>query len=184
MKVQLSFRATCVAALIVCSTAGFTQSAGSPALPLPEYGTTQDIAGAANRPDPSLNYKVVFDVVNSSGTKEKNGQLVGVARYVNPLAQHGVPANRRNIAVVIHGPATSLIMTDSAFATRTGAASNPNTQLVRELKAAGVDIRVCGQAARGMNITREMTMPEITTDLSGGISLINFQTRGYVKAGG
>jgi intracellular sulfur oxidation DsrE/DsrF family protein len=184
MRIQEGIRAACLAGLIVFGAPAFAQGARSPALPLPEYGTTQDVPGAANRPDPSLSYKVVFDVTNSSGTKEKNSQLVAVARYLNTLAQHGVPADRRNIAVVIHGPATSLIMNDGAFATRTGAASNPNTQLVRDLKAAGVDIHVCGQAARGMNITREMTMPEITTDLSGGISLINFQTRGYVKAGG
>lgn len=172
-----------VAMLVAICPPAFGQSVAGTALPLPEYATTPDIPGAANRPDPSLTYNVVYDVTESSGNRERNRALLGVARLVNTLAQHGVPASRRNIAVVIHGPATSLIMNDAAFARRTGEAANPNTQLVRDLSDAGVSIHVCGQAARGMNITRDMIMPEITLDLSGGMSLINYQTRGYVKVG-
>ena len=152
-------------------------------LPLPEYGTMTDIPGAANRPDPALNYKLVFDVTRGSGSTAKHPDLIGVARLINTFAQHDVPVSHRNFVIVIHGPATAIVMTDTAFAVRTGAKANPNTQLIRDLRKAGVKIHVCGQAARGMNISQDMQMPEITQDLSGGISLINFQTRGYVRVG-
>ncbi len=174
----------CLAVAVLASTTAWAQPAPNSPLPMPAYGATGDIAGAANRPDPALIYKVVFDVTASSGTREKNQTLVGVARFVNTLAQHGVPMNHRNIAVVIHGPATTLIMRDADFKTRTGAAANPNTQLVKDLTAAGVEIHVCGHAAQGMNISPEMQMSEVIRDLSAGMSLINFQTRGYVKVGG
>lgn len=158
--------------------------AQAPALPLPEYGVTPDVAGAANRPDPALTYKLVFDITRAApGFDTKNPGLVGLARYINTLAQHGVAPDHRQIAVVLHGPATDVIMTDAAYATRTGAKANPNTQLIRDLKAAGVDLHVCGQAARGRNISREMAVPEVIRDLSGNISLINFQVRGYVLVG-
>jgi intracellular sulfur oxidation DsrE/DsrF family protein len=149
-------------------------------LPLPQYGTIPDIPGAVNRPDPALTYKLVYDATAGSRTTEVHPVLLSLARMLNTMAQHGVPAERRHFAVVFHGPATAVVMNDEAFARRTGAAANPNTRILKELKAAGVELHVCGQAAKGMNITREMIAPEITLDLAGGLSLINFQTRGYV----
>jgi len=174
------FRNLVLGLFAIAATAG-TALAQAPALPLPEYGVIQDVVGAENRPDPSLTYKLVFDITRGApGFDAKNPGLVGLARYINTLAQHGVGPAQRQIAVVLHGPATSVIMTDAAYAQRTGAKANPNTQLIRDLKAAGVDLHVCGQAARGLNITREMAMPEVIRDLAGNVSLINFQVRGHV----
>lgn len=168
------------AALAFCITAPGVAQTTAPPLPLPEYGATPDITGAENRPDGSLDYRVVFDITQTSQLTEENAGLVRVARFVNTLAQHGVPPDKRHIAVVIHGPATKSVMTDAAFAQRTGASNNPSTTLIRALKKAGVDLHVCGQAARGMHINTDMIMPEVTADLSATFSLIHYQMRDYV----
>lgn len=172
------------AALLICGPISSIAHAQNQPLVMPQYGAWPDVPGGANRPDPALTYKVAFKVTGGGPASQPNPGLLVVARYVNTLAQHGVPADHRNIAVVIYGPATPAVLTDAAYAQRTGVKANPNTKLIRDLKAAGVDIHVCGQAAQGSNITREMQAPEITRDLSGTISLINYQTRGYVMVDG
>ena len=173
---------------IACAFVGFllagavssAQAEEAKTLPLPQFGAIPDIPGAVNRPDPALTYKLVFDVEAYSPSSEVHPALKRIARYVNTFAQNGVPVQKRQWAVVIHGPATPMVMNDAAYAGRTGAASNPNTEVLKQLKAQGVEFHVCGQSTKGQNITREMMAPEVTVDLASSTSLFNFQTRGYI----
>jgi intracellular sulfur oxidation DsrE/DsrF family protein len=169
-------------ASLALSGLAHAQSTSTPTHPMlmPSYGAWPDVPGAANRPDPTLDYKVVFPLTTTGPASKPDPGLEMVARYVNTLAQHGVPAEHRHIAVVIWGPPTNAILTDAAYAQRTGVKANPSTQVLHDLKAMGVEVHVCGQAAQGRNITREMQSPDVIRDLSGTISMINFQTRGYV----
>jgi intracellular sulfur oxidation DsrE/DsrF family protein len=169
-------------ASLALSGLAHAQSTSTPTHPLlmPSYGAWPDVPGAANRPDPALDYKVVFPLTAGGPASKPNAGLEMVARYANTLAQHGVPADHRHIAVVMWGPITPVILTDAAYAQRTGVKANPNTQLLKDLKAMGVDVHVCGQAAQGQNITRDMQSPDVTRDLSGTISMINYQVRGYI----
>jgi intracellular sulfur oxidation DsrE/DsrF family protein len=124
---------------------------------------------------------VVFDLA-TAGPKPGavHPLLAAVGRYVNTLAKNGVPASNRQVAVVFHQGATDYIMTNEAYKARHEGQDNPNIATIQALKKAGVDFRVCGQAALGRKIDASDIQPEIQLDLWALTTLIAFQQRGYV----
>jgi intracellular sulfur oxidation DsrE/DsrF family protein len=95
-----------------------------------------------------------------------------------------VSADHRKIAVVLHQGATELIVNNATFKARNDGHDNPNIALVQELKKAGVDLRVCGQAVLGRKIDPATIQPEIELDLWALTTLTNLELRGYVHVGG
>lgn len=154
-------------------------------LPLPGYPVAIDVQDARERPDTNLDYKVVFDL--NGGIPRTDGLsegLLTVARFVNTLAQSGVPAEHRHVVAVIHDWATPIVMNDVAFASRNEGRLNPNRDLIRSLKAAGVDLRVCGQAMLASDIASGEVLPEIQIDLSAITTFATLQLRGYAYLDG
>jgi intracellular sulfur oxidation DsrE/DsrF family protein len=75
-------------------------------------------------------------------------------------------------------------MNSDEFKSRYNGQDNPNIALIQAMKKAGVDFRVCGQALLGKKIDPKMVLPEIQVDLWAMTTILNLQTRGYVRAGG
>lgn len=168
------------AAWFVFAGSGAAQSA----LPIPGGPVAKDVPGAKELPDPGMTYKVVFDIATAAPKiDDVNPGLLGLARYVNTLAKYGVPADHRKIAVVFHQAATEIILKNASFRERHPGHDNPNIDLIRSLKKAGVDLRVCGQAVLANKIDPKTIQPEIELDLWALTTLVDFQLRGYVHVG-
>jgi intracellular sulfur oxidation DsrE/DsrF family protein len=154
-------------------------------LAVPGAQVARDVPGAHELPDPSRTYKIVFDVAAPAESIDQvNPMLAAMARYVNTLAKYGVPAEHRQIAAVFHGGTTDLIMNNEAYKARNDGHDNPNIALIQNLKKAGVDFRVCGQAVLGRKIDPKTIQPEIQLDLWALTTFMNLQQQGYVKVGG
>lgn len=154
-------------------------------LPIPNGPVAKDVPGAKELPDPNVTYKVVFDIATAAPKiDELNPGLDTVVRYLNTLAKNGVPAEHRKIAVVFHQKSTPIVMDNEAFRARYEGHDNPNIALIREMKKAGVDFRVCGQAVLANHIEPKTIMPEIELDLWALTTLVDLQLRGYVHVGG
>jgi intracellular sulfur oxidation DsrE/DsrF family protein len=154
------------------------------ALPVPGVEPARDVPGAKEMPNPAIVHKVAFDM----GTANPPGEavhptLMTVARYINTLAKTGVPASNRKIAVVFHQGATDYVMTNAAYKARHEGTDNPNLPMIQALKKAGVDFRVCGQAALGRKIDPKDITPEIELDLWALTTIIALQEQGYVFLG-
>ncbi|HET7587766.1 MAG TPA: DsrE family protein [Gammaproteobacteria bacterium] len=134
---------------------------------------------AALQPDPLHTYKAVFNLTKDAGGKEVNSGLAHVARAVNLFALSSVRPEHRKFAVVIHGPATGIVMSNEAYHQRTGH-DNPNIKLIHALKEAGVELYVCGQALAEHHIADSEVNPDITLSLSALSDLIILQQQGYV----
>ncbi len=172
-----------VAAFALPTGALFAQS--HDALPIPHVGAEFDVPGAVEMPDPNLEYKVVFDVIGApEDPSEINPRLVNAARFLNTLAKNGVPAKNRQIAIVLHREATEAVLKDAAYRARHDGHDNPNAELLRQLKQAGVDIRQCGQALIARKIDPADMLPEVQLDYWAMTTLLRFQFDGYVKVGG
>ncbi len=153
-------------------------------LPVVGYGAIQPAGGAANAPDPSLHYRVVFEVTRTaSDDAQINPALDRVARFVNLLGVSGVRPAVGDIVVVIHGPATSSILSDSAYEARFHQA-NPNTQLIKSLKQAGVAIHVCNYALTNAKIEKDAVAKDVTIDLAGMVTLATLQLKGWALIAG
>ena len=169
--------------LILLSRPVFGQSGET--LPIPNGPVAKDVPGAKELPDPNVTYKVVFDVAGAaSKIDEVNPGLEGVVRYLNTLAKNGVPAEHRKIAVVFHQKSTPIVMNNQAFRSRFEGHDNPNISLIQQMKQAGVDFRVCGQAVLANNIDPKTIQPEIELDLWALTTLVDLQLQGYVHVGG
>ncbi|MDE3151961.1 MAG: DsrE family protein [Gemmatimonadota bacterium] len=162
------------------STAAAQQPAGFWTTPaIKDIGPVHVWPQAVLRPDAKTTYKAVFDLTKGAGTDEKmNAGLDHVARTVNVFAAAGVPTSHLRFAVIIHGPATPLALSDSAYQAKFGR-PNPNDAVIDALTKAGVKIMVCGNALGDMQFTPEQVNPKIKVALSALSTLIILQDQGY-----
>ncbi len=152
------------------------------ALSIPGIGTMRDIPGAKERPDPALDYKVVFDMRTIDGSaRQVNDAITSIAGLVNTFSRYGVPAGHMHFVAVFHGPTILLVANDATYRTRTGVPSNPNVSLLQELVHAGVQLVVCGQSALAQHYDAASLLPFAQMNLSATVTFINLQTRGYVR---
>ena len=182
----------CIAALFLAATAGHVpmvaQEGGkpAPALLVPGYEAARDVPGAAELPDPKIDYKVLFSVSNGAKDRdaEVNPMLPTIALYLNTLGKYGVPANHRHLVVMFHqrSPDFDIVMTNEAYKERYGK-DNPNIALIHLLKQAGVEFRACGQALAGRKIDAKQVNPDIQIDLWAMTSMMNLQMKGFVRVG-
>jgi len=183
MKRTLVYAAAIVIVAIVCGSGMRAQS--SQALPVPGIDPARDVPGAKELPDPKTEYKVLFDAAAAPAKpSDVNPMLQTVARYVNTLAQRGVSADHRKIAVIFHQGSTPAILKNEAFRARNDGLDNPNITLIQALSKAGVAFHVCGQAVLGQKIDPKDIQPEIQLDLWALTTIVNMQQRGYVRIGG
>jgi intracellular sulfur oxidation DsrE/DsrF family protein len=168
-----------LAVLMVLSTPAPAQS-----LPVPGYGAAKDIPGAQQMPDPAMTYKVVFDISHATPKIDQvNPGLITVARYLNTLAAHGVPADHRQFVVVLHQGGTDMALDNAAFRARHNGHDNPDIALIRSLTNAGVEVRVCGQAVLARKIDPKTIQSDIHLDLWALSTIVNYQLEGYVHIG-
>ena len=115
-----------------------------------------------------------------SGTNEDglNRGLDRVARLINLYALADIPQAEVNIHVVIHGGATKTMLTHEAYQQRYET-NNPNVEIIRALKEAGVSFLVCGQAMVKRGFKLEELNPDVQLAISAITVLVDYQQRGY-----
>lgn len=166
--------------LLLAITSGAAQAAAQPFYPVIKgYGGIQSTEGAAERPDKRLRYQVVFEITKAAAEPGKvNPSLEKVARFLNLLGGDDVKPRAGDIVAIVHGPATPSILSDAAHRARLGLA-NPSTDLLKALRAAGVEVRVCSQALAGHKIERTSVSDLVQTDVSALTTIATLQLRGY-----
>lgn len=129
---------------------------------------------------PRAGMKVVFDVTAEPKTaSEVNRGLDRAARLLNLYGISGLKASDVQVTVVLHGEATRSVLTDEAWATRYETSENPNLPLIQSLRAAGVEVIVCGQALSYKKIRREEVSEAIPVAVAAMTVLLNRQADGY-----
>jgi intracellular sulfur oxidation DsrE/DsrF family protein len=126
-----------------------------------------------------VKYKVIFDIyTDRSKDTTKNPLLNTVARFLNMHAQQGVLLENMEIAVILHGSATKNVLSNLAYQNHFNT-TNPNSQLVQELKKANVDLYVCGQSFIANGFKLEEKSSDIKLSLSALTALVEFQRNGF-----
>jgi intracellular sulfur oxidation DsrE/DsrF family protein len=172
-----------LAILIVLPSSTRAQSAQ--ALPIPSVDSAIDFPDAHEMPDPSLMYKIVFDIGKASPkVDEVNPGLTFISRFFNTLAKGGVPADHRKFVVVFHQEGTELALNNAAFKALKDGHDNPNIAMIHSMKQAGVDFRVCGQGVLGRKIDMATINPDIQIDQWAMTTIMNLSLRGYVHVPG
>ncbi len=168
-----------VALAIVLPAMGPTQAQTQARL-VPDYGKYTEITDPFEKPDPALRYRVVFEVSQAARVPgEVHQSLERVARMVNLLGRHGVKLQPGDIVVTMHGGGAQTALTPAAFAKRFNGAANPDAELIRQLTAAGVSVRLCGQSMNSRGYTRDELNPDVKVDVAAITTMATLQLRGY-----
>jgi intracellular sulfur oxidation DsrE/DsrF family protein len=167
-------------ALLAFASPAFAQQA-------PGFWTTPAIKGigpvhvwpqATLRPSATATYKAVFDVTRAGDASKINPGLDHIARAVNVFAAAGVPLTHLKFTVIVHGPATPVVLDEKSFQAKFGHA-NPDLAVIEALKKAGVQLLVCGNALGDMGYTPSEVNPDVKVALSALSTLIILQDQGY-----
>lgn len=147
---------------------------------VPGYGEIHPLPKAAYQPQPGETYKVVFSVTKAAEKPaDTSSALEAVARSVNLYVSAGVPLDHLKFVVILSGAMTDSALDDEHYKQKLGADKNPNLDLIRKLRSAGVDVAVCGQAVLGRKEQYEWVAPEVKVALSALTTITMLQHEGY-----
>lgn len=125
---------------------------------------------------PRRGTKVLFDVTTGDAAEA----VTRPARMLNLYALSGIrPGPDLHVAVVFHGKATALALSDAARAAH-GLAADPKLAVFRALTAAGVELFVCGQSLLDQKFTAAEVAPDVKLALSALNVTINKHMDGYL----
>lgn len=168
-------------ALMCCSWVAQAQDAPVTTMgpTIPSFGPVIAPPPGSFNLDPETHYKVSIDVGSTAEFPgDLNRKFVSVARFLNMNAQHGIPPENIEFAIIVHGKAANDLLTDAAYEKRFNAA-NPNTALLKELNAAGVAIYLCSQTSGFRGMAPEEFNPAVTMALSAMSAHVRLQHEGY-----
>ena len=143
-----------------------------------DHGHVVLLPNAAEQPRRGA--KVVFYIASDAKPDEVNKGLDRAARLLNLYAAAGLSEADVKVTLVFHGESTKAVLTDKAYAERFAGEANPNLPLIRELKKAGVELHVCGQALHKRKYGADEVATEVTVAVSALTVVINKQSQGYV----
>jgi intracellular sulfur oxidation DsrE/DsrF family protein len=170
-----------IAAALICSAA-LVAPAYAQTAPITGVPSMKDFPGANELPDPSLDYKIAFDVNTMAESPDQvSPALKMIGALINTYEQHGVSPDHLHLQAVFHGPTIALVVDDATYKGRTGVDHNPNVDLLRQLQKAGLKMVVCGQSAMAQHYDFKSILPLAQINLSASVTFINLMTRGYIK---
>ena len=144
------------------------------------FGGIYDIPEATMRPSSDLDYKVIIDLYSGSESPDKlNPALNNVARMINLHAIGGADVEKMEVVLAIHGDANDAVMNNKSYFDRYKV-DNPNIQLIKSLKSAGVKLTVCGQSLISKSVIPSQVLDEVEIATSMLTTVTTYQLNGYV----
>lgn len=148
-------------------------------LPVKDFGKVYNVPFAEDRPDSTMQYKIVFEASEPIDSfSQIYAPLEDVARMYNLHVYGGVPQKNLDVVLVIAGPGISAAMNNEAYKNKYGV-PNPNLKVLDELKTAGVKIVGCAQAMLKHSIDPSELNPIITPVFSRFTTVSSYQLKGY-----
>ena len=144
-----------------------------------DYGRAWPLPHAAVQPQRGRTYKVIFDL--SKQAADPNQLLDGLAhaaRLFNVFAADGAPPKNLKVVAVFHGAAGYAAMSNEVYRGKFGV-DNPNLKIIQELKAANVELLLCGQTFHDLNFNEKDLLPDVKLATSAAIVLVTYQNDGY-----
>ncbi|OOG77915.1 DsrE family protein [Algoriphagus sp. A40] len=167
--------------LVLYISIAFQAKAQTPQFPIVQgFGGIYEIPDASERPDPSLEYKIIVDLsTGAEDNKEISRWVDNIARMMNLHGLAGVPKDKIKVKVIVHGGAIFTLLNDDNYKKRFEV-DNPNLKVFEALKAAGVDVMVCGQSLIARNLKTGDLWPGVRVAHSALTTITTYVPQGYV----
>jgi len=148
-------------------------------LPIKDFGKVYNVPFATDRPDPNLQYKIVFEAsMQKFDSSLLYEPLEIAARMYNLHIYGGVPQKNLELVLVIGGEGINAAMNNEEYRKRYGR-DNPNLKILGQLKAAGIKIDGCAQAMTKHHIEPAGMNPDVTQIFSRLTTVATYQLKGY-----
>jgi len=146
---------------------------------IPEADGYVVIPHVAKAPDPKRVYRALFDATQGARTPSELLPVLNMAgSELNALGATGVPRGNAKFVVVFHGGALDGILDDAHYKAKFGV-SNPNLKVLTEMKAAGVELFVCGQNLAFAKVDPATIAPEVSVASDALLVSMEYQNAGY-----
>jgi len=143
------------------------------------YGGIFDIPYATVKPDPSLEYNIVIEILSAEESPSAvSTALDNVARLMNLHAVGGVPLEKMHVVVALHKEAVFTLMDKESYK-KEFKTENPNLLLLQELQQAGVKIVACGQSLLKRKVDYQKLAPGVEVATSMLTTMTTYQLKGY-----
>jgi DNA-binding transcriptional ArsR family regulator/intracellular sulfur oxidation DsrE/DsrF family protein len=144
-----------------------------------DAGRMHAMPEAAYQPDTKATYKVVFGMTTGAAKLDQvHPALQRVARAVNLYVHAGVPLKQLQLVAIASGPATPMVLGDALYQKLHGVL-NPNLPVIAQLRQAGVEVAVCGQALAEHGYPQDAIDAQVTLALSALTTVTELQRKGY-----
>lgn len=171
--------ALALATLLVESTLAFAAPPTQRFLRIASAGGVYKLTGKVEMPATDSVHRLVIDATSDETTAMGiNRHLESAARALNLYALAGVSNDNVKVAVVIHGKATPAVLSSDIYRRKFGR-SNRDVALIDDLKNAGVEIIVCGQALTQQGFAVSDVHKNVRVSLSAMTALVDLQGKGY-----
>jgi intracellular sulfur oxidation DsrE/DsrF family protein len=133
-------------------------------------------------PDTTQSYKILFAWTlgskDSVKAKKVNYALTEIGRIVNLHLASGIPKEKIEVVVAVHGLSIYSLQNDEAYR-KMFHVKNPNSVLLKELQEAGVLFIACGQAMAFLEIEKSALLPGIKKSLTAQTIISSYQMKGF-----
>lgn len=159
----------------------FQVQAQTPQFPIVKgFGGIYEIPDATERPDGTLEYKILVDLTSPSEDNKQISRFVdNVARMMNLHGLAGVTKDRLKVKVILHGGGIFALLNDENYKKRFEV-ENPNLKVFEALKAAGADVMVCGQSLIARNLKTSDLWPGVRVAHSALTTITTYVPQGYI----
>jgi len=162
-----------IAVLVAASTSAAAQQADMSAFEtgpvFEDFGPHAPVEGAGDIPSLSR-FAIAFDVAKAATDGARNRGFESAARFMNMHVAAGVPQDRIDLAVVVHGGAVRDLVSGD---------DTSSAQMVRDMLDHGVRFIVCGQSAAAQGIAADDLIDGVEMDLSAMTAHALLQQDGY-----
>lgn len=167
----------CIAAFLF-SLAAVAQT---PQFPIVKgFGGIYEIPDATERPDGTLEYKILVDLTTPSEDPKQISRFVdNVARLMNLHGLAGVTKDRIKVKVVLHGGGIFTLLNDENYKKKYEV-NNPNLAVFEALEEAGAEILVCGQSLIARDLKTSDLWPGVTVAHSALTTITTYAMQGYI----
>ncbi len=174
---QTTMKMKCILFLILGSLAWGVS--GQTTFEYPEIADYGGAVGFEKSIAPVNGGKILVDLTTGDTDKQGiNKGLDKVARLINLYALADVAPESLDIAVIIHGPATKVVLSNMAYQEKFQS-TNPDRELIGLLRTKGVKVMVCGQALVRRGFGTEGLSTDVDLALSAMTTLVEYQQKGY-----
>ena len=134
-------------------------------------------------PVPHTTYRFVFDANTPIAADGQDGSFREVAAFQAMYTAAGVPSDKLNFVIVLHGARAQAALNTQAYGVTHEGAANPNAGPIAALLKNHVRIVVAGPSLPDGERTAEALLPGVELGPLSNIVFLDLENAGYVYTG-